>query len=94
MTIELIPAEKFTLQELTDLYNQTRVDYLVPMPMNANRLGEYVHDFDIDLARSCVARALTTGSLACACWECARIRPGSHVWASCLPRGEEVLGWH
>ena len=56
MTIELIPAEKFTLQELTDLYNQTRVDYLVPMPMNANRLGDYIHDFDIDLARSCVAR--------------------------------------
>lgn len=57
MTIELIPAEQFTLQELTDLYNQTRVDYLVPMPMNASRLGDYVHDFDIDLSQSCVARA-------------------------------------
>ena len=57
MTIELIPAEQFTLQELTDLYNQTRVDYLVPMPMNASRLGDYIHDFDIDLSQSCVARA-------------------------------------
>ncbi len=57
MTIELIPAERFSLQELTDLYNQTRVDYMVPMPMNASRLGDYVHDFDIDLARSCVARS-------------------------------------
>ena len=57
MTIELIPADQFTLQELTDLYNQTRVDYLVPMPMNASRLGEYVHDFDIDLSQSCVGRA-------------------------------------
>jgi len=57
MTIELIPAEQFTLQELTELYNQTRVDYMVPMPMNASRLGDYVHDFDIDLSRSCVARA-------------------------------------
>ncbi|MCI0550479.1 MAG: GNAT family N-acetyltransferase [Anaerolineae bacterium] len=57
MTIELIPAERFTMQELTDLYNQTRVDYMVPMPMNASRLGEYVHDFDIDLSQSCVARA-------------------------------------
>ena len=56
MTIELIPAERFSLEELTDLYNQTRVDYLVPMPMNASRLGDYVHDFDIDLAQSCVAR--------------------------------------
>src|SRR5262245_48544697 len=47
MTIELIPADRFTLQELTDLYNQTRVDYLIPMPMNADRLGEYVHDSSV-----------------------------------------------
>lgn len=57
MTIELISAERFGMQELTELYNQTRVDYLVPMPMNADRLAEYVHDFDIDLTHSCVARA-------------------------------------
>lgn len=57
MTIELIPAERFTLQELTDLYNQTRVDYLVPMPMNTNRLKEYIQDFDIALSQSCVAQA-------------------------------------
>jgi ribosomal protein S18 acetylase RimI-like enzyme len=55
MTIEIVPADRFTMQELTDLYNQTRVDYLVPMPMNAERLAEYVHDFDIDLHQSCVA---------------------------------------
>jgi len=57
MTIEIIPADRFTIQELTDLYNQTRVDYLVPMPMNADRLSEYVHDFDIDLHQSCIARS-------------------------------------
>jgi ribosomal protein S18 acetylase RimI-like enzyme len=57
MTIELIPAERFSMEALTELYNQTRVDYLVPMPMNADRLAEYIHDFDIDLAHSCVARA-------------------------------------
>ena len=57
MTIERIPAEQFTLQKLTDLYNQTRVDYLVPMPMNASRLKEYIQDFDIALSQSCVARA-------------------------------------
>jgi len=57
MTTKLIPAERFSMQELTELYNQTRVDYLVPMPMNADRLAEYVHDFDIDLTHSCVARA-------------------------------------
>ncbi|PJF23640.1 MAG: hypothetical protein CUN53_21865, partial [Phototrophicales bacterium] len=54
--IEIIAADRFTIQELADLYNQTRVDYLIPMPMNAARLGEYVHDFDVDLHRSCVAR--------------------------------------
>jgi len=57
MTIELISAAKFTTQELTDLYNLTRVDYLVPMPMSAERLAEYIRDFDVDLDRSCVARA-------------------------------------
>lgn len=56
MTIEIIRADHFTIQELTDLYNQTRVDYLVPMPMNADRLNEYIHDFDVDLRHSCVAR--------------------------------------
>jgi len=57
MAIEIIPAARFTVQELVDLYNQTRVDYLVPMPMNAERLAEYIHIFDIDLNLSCVARA-------------------------------------
>jgi ribosomal protein S18 acetylase RimI-like enzyme len=56
MTIELVPAALFTIQELTDLYNQTRVDYLVPMPMNAGRLSEYISNFDVDLSHSCVAR--------------------------------------
>jgi hypothetical protein len=30
--IELVPASQFTLDELTAAYNQTRVDYIVPMP--------------------------------------------------------------
>lgn len=57
MMMEIIPADHFTMQELTELYNQTRVDYLVPMPMNADRLNEYVHDFDIDLHQSYVVRS-------------------------------------
>jgi ribosomal protein S18 acetylase RimI-like enzyme len=56
MPIELIAADQFTIQELADIYNQTRVDYLIPMAMSADRLGEYVHDFDVDLACSSVAR--------------------------------------
>lgn len=51
----LIPASQFTVDELTDAYNQTRVDYLVPMPMNAARLKEYIHVYDLDLDMSFVA---------------------------------------
>jgi ribosomal protein S18 acetylase RimI-like enzyme len=40
---------------LTAIYNQTRVDYLVPMPMNAARLAEYIGNYDVDLERSLVA---------------------------------------
>jgi ribosomal protein S18 acetylase RimI-like enzyme len=54
-TIDLIPASAFTFEELTDAYNQTRVDYMVPMPMNANKLRDYVHNYDIDMDASAVA---------------------------------------
>lgn len=53
--IKLIPASRFTIDELTGIYNQTRVDYMVPMPMNAARLAEYVKSYDVDLDRSMVA---------------------------------------
>jgi len=55
MNHKLIPASEFTIEELTYAYNQTRVDYLVPMPMNAKRLEEYVHHYDVDMERSVVA---------------------------------------
>lgn len=53
--IELIPATRFSLDELTAIYNQTRVDYIVPMPMNAARLAEYVNTYDLSLEHSFVA---------------------------------------
>ncbi|RMG90499.1 MAG: GNAT family N-acetyltransferase [Chloroflexi bacterium] len=53
--MELIAADNFTLEELTEAYNQTRVDYLVPMPMNVARLREYIYVYDVDLSASCVA---------------------------------------
>jgi ribosomal protein S18 acetylase RimI-like enzyme len=53
--IKLIPASKFVIEQLTAIYNQTRVDYLVPMPMNAARLAEYIHTYDVDLEHSIVA---------------------------------------
>ena len=54
-TIDLIPASAFSYQELTDAYNHTRVDYMVPMPMNARKLREYVEIYDIDMDASVVA---------------------------------------
>jgi len=53
--IKLIPASKFTIEQLTAIYNQTRVDYMVPMPMNPARLAEYVSTYDVDLEHSLVA---------------------------------------
>ncbi|MBN1667240.1 MAG: GNAT family N-acetyltransferase [Anaerolineales bacterium] len=55
MPLTLLPASQFTIEELTDAYNQTRVDYLVPMPLNAARLREYIQNYDVDMPRSVVA---------------------------------------
>lgn len=49
------PASNFTFEQLTDAYNETRVDYLVPMPMNVARLMEYCRVYDVALESSCVA---------------------------------------
>ena len=54
-SIQLIPASRFNYDELTAIYNQTRVDYMIPMPMNAARLAEYVRIYDVDLEHSLVA---------------------------------------
>ena len=53
--ILLLPASAFSYEELTDAYNHTRVDYLVPMPMNVKRLHEYVETYDVDMNASAVA---------------------------------------
>jgi len=53
--IKLVPASRFTIEQLTAIYNQTRVDYMIPMPMNEARLAEYIHTYDVDLGRSLVA---------------------------------------
>lgn len=51
---EATKASNFTIQKLVDIYNQTRVDYIVPMPMNARRLQEYVTFYDVNLEASVV----------------------------------------
>jgi ribosomal protein S18 acetylase RimI-like enzyme len=53
---ELIEANVFSIEALTEIYNQTRIDYIVPMPMNATRLQEYIDNYDLDLTRSVVAQ--------------------------------------
>ena len=53
--MDLIRADRFTLEQLTEAYNETRIDYIVPMPMNVARLREYIYLFDIDLSCSWVA---------------------------------------
>ncbi|NJN98324.1 MAG: GNAT family N-acetyltransferase [Anaerolineales bacterium] len=55
LSVDLIPASAFSFEELTEAYNHTRVDYLVPMPMNAARLREYVEIYDVDMDCSAVA---------------------------------------
>jgi ribosomal protein S18 acetylase RimI-like enzyme len=52
--ISLVPTSTYTYQELTDAYNQTRVDYIVPMPMNSAKLQEYVETYDVDMDASAV----------------------------------------
>ncbi len=52
---QVVPASSYTIEQLTDIYNQTRIDYIVPMPMNAARLAEYVHVYDVDIEHSVVA---------------------------------------
>ncbi len=53
--VKLIPVSQFTDEQLAAIYNQTRVDYLVPMPMNAARLGEYMKTYDVSREHSLVA---------------------------------------
>ncbi len=54
-SLMLVPANEFSFAQLTDAYNRTRVDYIVPMPMNERKMRDYVHNYDIDLAQSVVA---------------------------------------
>jgi len=54
-SLQIVPARSFSIDQLVAAYNQTRVDYLVPMPMNAARLAEYIHIYDVDLDYSQVA---------------------------------------
>ena len=51
---ELVSASNFSADELAEIYNAGRVDYIVPMPMNAKRIQSYVRTYDVDLDASVV----------------------------------------
>jgi ribosomal protein S18 acetylase RimI-like enzyme len=55
MTVQISKASEYSAQELIDIYNQTRADYMVPMPMTLADWEEYVHVYDIELEGSFVA---------------------------------------
>lgn len=51
--LKILPASAFSIEELTHAYNQTRLDYIVPMPLTAARLQEYITVYDVNLDVSC-----------------------------------------
>ncbi len=55
LRVKLLPASQLAWEALADAYNQTRIDYIVPMPMNVARLRDYVRAYDVDLDVSVVA---------------------------------------
>jgi ribosomal protein S18 acetylase RimI-like enzyme len=50
-----IPASSYNYNQLASIYNQARVDYIVPMPMNGHRMAEYCRFYDVDLDSSFVS---------------------------------------
>ena len=52
-----VPTSRYDFTQLADIYNRAREDYIVPMPMNAKRMQEYVAAYDISLDSSFVAIA-------------------------------------
>lgn len=50
-----LPASRYSIEELTEAYNQARADYVIPMPMSPSQLQEYIEIYDINLSASCVA---------------------------------------
>lgn len=52
-----VPTSRYNYNELADIYNRAREDYIVPMPMNAKRMQEYVSAYDIALDSSFIAVA-------------------------------------
>ena len=50
-----VATSAYTFDDLAMIYSDARTDYIVPMPMNGKRMGEYVAAYDVDLNASLVA---------------------------------------
>lgn len=50
-----VPTSQYTDDELAEVYNAARVDYIVPMPMNGRRMRQYIDNYDINLDASVVS---------------------------------------
>ena len=50
-----VPTSQYTDDELAEIYNSARVDYIVPMPMNGKRMRQYIDAYDIDMDASVVS---------------------------------------
>lgn len=50
-----VATSKYSDKELADIYSRARTDYIVPMPMNAMRMREYIDHYNVDLDHSYVA---------------------------------------
>ena len=55
MSLQIRPASAYSVQQLVEIYNLTRSDYLVPMEMAPADLEEYLYVYDIALDGSVVA---------------------------------------
>lgn len=58
-----VSTNQYNYDELADIYNQARVDYIVPMPMNGKRMKAYCDNYDIDLDLSLVAIDVNDGEM-------------------------------
>ncbi len=47
-------SSDYNYDELAHIFNETRIDYIVPMPMNGRRMEDYVRDYDVDLRNSLI----------------------------------------
>jgi ribosomal protein S18 acetylase RimI-like enzyme len=59
----VVPCSQYDFTQLADIYNATRTDYIVPMPMNAKRMEQYVTWYDVQLDHSIVVYD-STGTMA------------------------------